>query len=107
MIRYGQLAGFPYHAKSPKPELFGSTFTDAGLLTISRFPILESEFKSFGSGCFSDAIATKGVLYTQIQIRDEILHLINTHTQATYVSPDTKELVASLDTREEQFEILR
>ena len=102
-----QLAGFLHHAKSPKPDSFAAKVTCGGLLTISRFPIIEKDWRSYKSGKFSDAIADKGVLYTQIKIQDQILYLFNTHLQATYLSTDTNEIKESLDLREEQLEILR
>lgn len=41
---------------------------DGGLLTISRFPIVESEFKPYPYGMLSDALTYKGVLYCKIDI---------------------------------------
>ena len=81
--------GFSYSARSPAPKYYKGHLTDAGLLIISRFPILQSEFLPFSDGIMSDQIADKGILYTQIQIKDKILHLFNTHTQATYFSHET------------------
>ena len=95
------MAGLTHHAKSPKPLTFKGKVTDAGLLTISRFPIIESDFRSYGPGKFSDAIADKGVLFTKIKVRDEYLYLFNTHAQATYFSINTDELKETVDTREE------
>jgi len=53
-------------------------------LPLHRFPLLASEFKPYPYGIFSDSLAQKGVLYTTIQIKDEILHIFSTHTQASY-----------------------
>jgi sphingomyelin phosphodiesterase len=52
-----QHSGFPYHAKSSLPGLFTGKLSDGGLLTLSRFPIIESEFKPYPIGVFSDAIS--------------------------------------------------
>lgn len=70
MISIAQHSGFPYHAKSSLPGLFTGKMTDGGMLTLSRFPILESEFKPYTLGVFSDSISNKGVLYTKILIKD-------------------------------------
>lgn len=47
VVHHSQLAGFPYHAKSNLPEMYQPNVTDSGLLTLSRFPILVSEYKPF------------------------------------------------------------
>lgn len=99
LINYAQLSGYPYSAKSPKPGLFSVKSTDAGLLTLSRFPIIQSEFRSYSNGVFSDSISDKGVLYTQIMIGSQIIHLFNTHMQASYISTNIQEIKASIDTR--------
>ena len=60
--------------------MFSGNMTDGGLLILSRFPILESEFVPYEYGVFSDSIANKGVLYAKIMIKEETMHLFNTHT---------------------------
>jgi len=77
-------AGFHYHAQSDEPSLFSSYVTDGGLLILSRFPILEVEFRPFDYGVLADAISYKGVLYAKIEVDGRLLHLFTTHTQATY-----------------------
>lgn len=84
-MSYGIKAGFLYQAMSEEPSLFSSYLTDGGLLIMSRFPIVESEFRPFPYGVLCDAISYKGVLYAKIQLgNNKYLHLFNTHTQATY-----------------------
>jgi len=65
---------------------------DSGLITASRFPILEHDFLCFNNGCNSDITSNKGVLYTKILIKDSILHLFNVHMQASYITKDPKEI---------------
>ncbi len=66
---------------SEEPSLFSSYLTDGGLLTMSRFPIVESEFKPFPYGVLCDAISYKGILYTKINLGDnKNVHIFNTHT---------------------------
>lgn len=94
------MAGFAYSAKSQASGIYSGKNTDSGLLTMSRFPILESEFQPYTYGVFSDSVSNKGVLYTKILIKDMVLHLFNTHMQASYISTDLNEVKASVETRE-------
>ena len=82
--------GFYYHAESPNPSFFSSYLVDGGLLTLSRYPIVQEEFCSFKYGVLSDNLSQKGILYTKIQINDTFLHLFNTHLQASYVGEESK-----------------
>jgi hypothetical protein len=43
-ITYAQKAGFLYHCTSDPAPIFSNAFIDGGLLTLSRFPILDAEF---------------------------------------------------------------
>jgi endonuclease/exonuclease/phosphatase family metal-dependent hydrolase len=104
LIRCATKAGFLYYADSTSPSFFTSFVVDGGLLVLSRFPILASEFKPYPYGIFSDALSQKGVLYTKIQIKDEILHLFSTHTQASYFGENQKYPIL---TRADQFTMLR
>jgi len=90
LIRCATKAGFHYFADSPSPSFFTTFVVDGGLLVLSRFPIVASEFKPFPYGIFSDSLAQKGVLYTKIQIKEGILHLYSSHTQASYFGETQK-----------------
>ena len=79
------MAGFYYSAVSPAPGLFEWSVIDGGLLTLSRFPIVEKEFEPFKCALLSDSLSKKGILYTKIQVSgDHHVKIFNTHTQATY-----------------------
>jgi hypothetical protein len=104
LIRCATKAGFLYYADSTSPSFFTSFVVDGGLLVLSRFPILASEFKPYPYGIFSDALSQKGALYTKIQIKDEILHLYSTHTQASYFGENQRYPIL---TRADQFSMLR
>jgi endonuclease/exonuclease/phosphatase family metal-dependent hydrolase len=84
LISYGAKSGLSWSVVSQEPSLFSGYLTDGGLLIMSRFPIIESEFHPYPYGVLCDAISYKGVLYAKILIGDKVLHLFNTHTQATY-----------------------
>jgi len=100
LINFAKKNGFLYHTDSPSPSFFSSYIVDGGLLILSRFPILFSEFKSYTYGVYSDSLSQKGVLYAKIQIKDAALHIFNTHTQATYAHLDQN---TSVMTRGDQF----
>jgi len=77
--------GFLYFAESPPPALLMSRqIIDGGLLTLSKYPIVESEYKAFSAGCEIDKVAEKGMLYTKISLPSFSLHLFNTHLQSSY-----------------------
>lgn len=85
IITYAQKAGFLHYVCTEAPSFFSGFATDSGLLILSRFPIVETEFYSYPYGVLSDALSQKGVLYAKIVIGgSRVLHLFNTHTQASY-----------------------
>jgi endonuclease/exonuclease/phosphatase family metal-dependent hydrolase len=84
LIQAAQERGFLYSAESPKPATFSTFLIDGGLLILSKFPISTQEFMTYPQGIGSDALAQKGVLYSEIMIGSSKLHLYNTHAQATY-----------------------
>ena len=91
IIAAGKAAGLIYYAESPAPGFWSSYVTDGGLLILSRFPIVNTQFRPFGFGTFPDSLAKKGVLYTEIVISGHTVHLFTTHTQANYVTSDPEE----------------
>ncbi|WDG11268.1 sphingomyelin phosphodiesterase [Vibrio campbellii] len=60
---------------------------DGGVVTLSRYPILESDALVFDHCSGTDCYADKGIVYTKIDKNGEIYHIFNTH-------------LASFDTRE-------
>ena len=80
LISCAKKAGFSYHVSSEAPSLFHNSVIDGGLLIVSRFPIIKSEFRAFNFGIGSDALTLKGVLYALININGRYLHLFQTHT---------------------------
>jgi len=104
LIRCATKAGFLFYADSSSPSFFTSFVVDGGLLVLSRFPLLASEFKPYPYGIFSDSLAQKGVLYTKIQVKDEILHMFCTHTQASYFGENQRYPIL---TRADQFTTFR
>jgi len=107
LIQYAAQNGFPFSAKSCFPKMHSPFVVDGALLTLSRFPIVEQEYQPYEYGVFSYSTANKGILYTKIKIQEEYILLFNTHTNASYVSPDFQEGKASIETRVFQFEQVR
>jgi len=71
---------FPVTRTSRRPKLI-----DAGLLILSRFPILETDAHVFNVGNQIDAWAAKQVVYAKIQFGpQQFCHVFNTHLQASY-----------------------
>ncbi|TNV84966.1 hypothetical protein FGO68_gene15440 [Halteria grandinella] len=107
LISYAEKAGYFYHRTSDPAPLFSSMLLDGGLLTISRFPIVESEFKPYPISMLSDALTYKGVLYCKIDIQGKFLHIFQSHTQASYFSEVYEEFEASINTRQDQIRNIR
>jgi hypothetical protein len=84
LIQTANRAGLFFYCDSPQPGFFSKFLSDGGLLILSRFPILESEFRPFRYSVLSDSIANKGIQFAKIRIGEQYLLLFNTHTQASY-----------------------
>ena len=67
------------------PSFLPGPIVDSGLLVLSKYPILASEFMSYKIGILSDSASDKGYIYCKIDIKGEILHLFSTHLQASYM----------------------
>lgn len=78
--------GFRFFATSPSPSFLMSALIDCGLVILSKFPIVQSEFKVFSQGVHSDSLAKKGILFVRIIVNGHYVNLFTTHTQASYVS---------------------
>ena len=83
MILEARKAGLAYHAFSPGPKYFSTYCCDAGLLTVSRYPIVAADYTAYKfPPVGDDGIAMKGVLYAQIdlsQIDGDKLHIFDSH----------------------------
>ena len=75
IIEHAKKAGFSYYVDSPQPDYKSGFLVGGGLLIISRFPIVASEFMPYTRGNNEDFVVLKGVLYAQIQISSQRLHL--------------------------------
>jgi endonuclease/exonuclease/phosphatase family metal-dependent hydrolase len=68
LLCYAHKAGFIYYATQDCADpLFNSLYVcDSGLVILSRFPILKSDYIPFSLGFGSDSEAKRGCLYAQI-----------------------------------------
>lgn len=106
-LHYARLNGFNYSAVNDAPTMTSEYLGDGGILIVSRFPIVEQEFRNFKYGVYSDSIAQKGVQFAKIKIQDEYLLVFNTHLNASYISESMDEVMASVNTRLIQLETIR
>jgi len=69
---------------------------------------LIEKFEPFAYGFLSDSIANKGLLYTKIKVgNDKFLHVVNSHLNASYVSPELERSEVSIDTRMKQIAFIK
>ena len=58
---------------------------DGGLITLSKYPIVEGSAMTYSSSSGTDRLANKGVIYARIQIgphEGDYVHVFNTHIQS-------------------------
>lgn len=85
LICYAQKAGFIYHAtnKAIDNQLSSRYLADSGLLILSRFPIIKTDFHRYSFGFGKDNDAKRSVLFCKIQIKEGVvINVFNTHLQA-------------------------
>jgi endonuclease/exonuclease/phosphatase family metal-dependent hydrolase len=82
--------GVAFSRRAPLVQLRGGLQfrpIDGGLVLLSRFPFVTSKFRLFSAACDADRLAAKGVLYALVDLGradGRKLHLLTTHTQASY-----------------------
>jgi endonuclease/exonuclease/phosphatase family metal-dependent hydrolase len=104
LIKFANKSGLFFYCDSPSPSFFSTCLADGGLLILSRFPIVLSEFRPFRYCVLSDALSDKGVLYAKIKIGDAYLNVFNTHLQASYFGSGNYHWDISIKTRNDQIE---
>jgi len=77
--------GFHYYAKSVDPHWLSGKFIDAGLVILSKYPILATDGMIYLNGNQIDSWAAKQVIYAKIQVSPTFfVHVFTTHMQASY-----------------------
>ena len=100
LISYAERLGFFFFYKSPEPSFFSPFLIDGGLLILSRFPIIKSDFENYRSRQDSDGLPMKGIAYTKLLIDNtKYLHLFTTHTQASYHGTGSKKKLVGVSSR--------
>ena len=99
IIKAAYEIGYKYYEESSPPGYFEAPLIDGGLLTLSKYPIISSKFFKYNCFCTVDKLSKKGILYTKIIVNNSILHLFNTHLQASYVYTFNKKSKLSYFTR--------
>jgi len=105
MINHARQQGFTYVHRAVPPPLFSRKFIDAGLLILSKYPILDCDAIIYKSGFQIDFYAAKQVIYSKIQVNDNFdgnIHLFTTHMQASYHENSIQDNVLNDKARRDQ-----
>ena len=106
MIREAAKSGFKYHVSSRPPSFLSEYITDAGLLILSRYEIVECDYYDYYLNISGDAPSNKGIIYAKIKINNRCLFLFNTHLQSTYFDESQSNINDTIQVRTKQTEEL-
>ena len=86
IIEQAKKKGLIYSYCNLGPTFFSKYVLSNGLLILSRYPIVSTDYKTFSKSYSYDSLMEKGVIYTKVQIHHNIppIHVFNTHLQASY-----------------------
>lgn len=77
--------GFKYFYKDVEPEFSSNMIINGGLVTLSRFPIVEADRLLFEPSVALDRLMAKGVIWTKIELPNKShIHVFNTHLLAIF-----------------------
>jgi endonuclease/exonuclease/phosphatase family metal-dependent hydrolase len=110
LIDFFSKNGYFYYYSSVKYSSFGLMnphFIDSGLLTVSRFPIINSYFGEYTQSSSVDILSNKGFLHNVIKLpKGDNISIINTHLQASYTIDEWPGKGLNQDARLSQFDEL-
>ena len=106
MIREAAKCGFKYHVSSKPPSFLSEYITDAGLLILSRYEIVECDYYDYYLNISGDAPSNKGIIYAKIKINNRYIFLFNTHLQSTYFDESQSNINDTIQVRTKQTEEL-
>ena len=106
MIREAAKSGFKYYVSSRPPSFLSEYITDAGLLILSRYEIVECDYYDYYLNISGDAPSNKGIIYAKIKINNRYLFLFNTHLQSTYFDESQSNINDTIQVRTKQTEEL-
>jgi endonuclease/exonuclease/phosphatase family metal-dependent hydrolase len=76
------LKEYPYY-RYGSPKIKGKKLIDSGLLTISKFPIVDSDYIVYSKCSGTDCLAAKGILWTKIAVPGiGDINVFNSHLNA-------------------------
>eukprot|EP01130_Rhizamoeba_saxonica_P006491 TRINITY_DN2582_c0_g1_i2.p1 TRINITY_DN2582_c0_g1~~TRINITY_DN2582_c0_g1_i2.p1 ORF type:complete len:233 (-),score=26.22 TRINITY_DN2582_c0_g1_i2:24-722(-) len=79
--------GFKYFLRAPIIRNCTPRLVDSGLLILSKHPIIEYDFLLYSTSNSYDSLAAKGAIYARVlSNNDSVIHIFNTHLQATYMN---------------------
>jgi len=85
LLEVARKAGYVFHARGVGIPLFSKKFIDAGLLILSKYPIVERDAHLYRHGNQIDSWAAKQMIYAKIKVSQwQYVHLFTTHMQASY-----------------------
>lgn len=96
--------GFFYFFSHPEPSFISPYLFDGGILILSRFRITKTDFFPTSYSVDIDSIINRGLVYVQIDICGELIHLFTSHLQATYYSKSESRVLSSYLIRKTQIE---
>lgn len=107
LIEVGLGNQFLYYARSPNPRLMSSHLIDCGLVIMSKYRIVESDFRPFRFSMLPDSLSYKGVLYAKILINKKFVHVFTSHLQSKHPTNDSGRYLAYRHVRRSQLIELR
>jgi len=93
LIKIASKLGFFFFFEIPPPSFFSKNIIDGGLLILSRFPVVDTEFRPYTYAILDCVWGQKGCLFVKIRIKDSNLVIINTHLQASYFGTSQEDWV--------------
>lgn len=85
LIKAAKEKGFIYHTEIPYSlKQLLQIKCDSGLLILSKYKILSSDYIYYSYGCTWDSFSAKGVLTALIEVDNRKIRVFTTHAQASY-----------------------
>lgn len=78
---------YPYFITKTNREKLLGLGEDSGLAIFSKYTILDTSFVTFKNAAAYDWLAEKGVMKSDILVKDRILSIYNTHLQSSPANP--------------------
>ena len=99
--------GFFYMAESPNPGWLEGSLVDGGLLVLSKYPIVQTDFETYSDSMDTDSLSQKGCLYTQVSVDTKTFHVFSTHMQASYSTSNFQKYRSYRNVRRTQLQEIR